>query len=241
MIASLLGAFQFLTTIPIRSRTASLGASAAWFPFVGFVLGSGGALLLQALRGFFPITICALLLLSAWALLTGGLHEDGFADVADAIRASRTPGRMLEILKDSRIGVHGALALLLIILVRWQALSSTGPGFLFTIPAVVAVSRGSLTVLAWIARPAGSGLAAHLSQTLTTHGALFAIAQSLAAGVLVGPRLGALLLGGAAIIVLCARFYFERRIGGVTGDCLGATGFLIETYGFLLLSCQPCI
>ncbi len=241
MIRPLLGAVQFLTILPVRSATASLGASAVYFPLVGFALGSAGALLLENARGILPFALIALLVLAAWALLTGGLHEDGFADVADAFRVGRTPDKILAIMKDSRIGAHGALALILISVIRWQALSSAGPNLLLTLPAAMALSRGSLTALAWIARPVGGGLAAELSRTLTTRGAIGAILQSTAAALLCGPRMAALLLGGAVAIVLAARFYFERRIGGVTGDCLGATGLLVETYGLILLACPACI
>src|SRR3954449_4276988 len=114
MIARFLGAVQFLTTLPVRRATASPGRCAVFFPLVGAAMGSAGGLLLYALRNVMPPSLAALLVLSFWALLTGGLHEDGFADVADAFRAGRSREKMFAILKDSRIGAHGALAMILI-------------------------------------------------------------------------------------------------------------------------------
>lgn len=239
MIARLLGAIQFLTTAPIRARTASPGASAVFFPLVGCAIGAIGGVLLLALRQAVPPGIAALVVLAFWAMLTGGLHEDGFADVADAFRAGRPPERIHAILKDSRIGAHGALALILITLLRWQALTALAAPPVLVLAATIATSRAAIVALAWVAPPAGSGLGLEFSRDLTSACVLAALAQ--AGLVLFFAPAGLLLAWGACLIVAAATPYFRRRIGGITGDCLGSTALLVETWGFTLYSCQRCM
>jgi adenosylcobinamide-GDP ribazoletransferase len=182
-----------------------------------------------------------LLALAALVVITGGLHEDGFADVADAFRAYRSPETILAIMHDSRVGAHGALALVLVTLIRWQALGSILADPVPALAATLAVARGAIVALAWTTPPAGSGLGRALADSLTTPAALLAMAQTVALAFMAGTAPAVFLLSGAALIVLGARQYFLRRIGGFTGDCLGATVILLETYGFLVFACRPCI
>jgi adenosylcobinamide-GDP ribazoletransferase len=239
MIARLLGAIQFLTVLPVRRRTAPVGQSAILFPIIGAALGATGAILLDAADIFLPNTISALLVLCFWAVISGGLHEDGFADVADALRAGRSREKMLAILKDSRIGAHGALALVFISLVRWQALSAIAGDPTRALAAILALSRASLVVVAWITPPSGDGLGYEFSRTLNTVIAVCVIIQACVFAFFSGA--GVLLVCGGSIIILCARLYFMRRIGGVTGDCLGATSLIVETWGLVLFTCQRCM
>jgi adenosylcobinamide-GDP ribazoletransferase len=239
MIGRLLGAFQFLTVLPIRRATAAAGESALFFPLVGWALGFAGGLLLQSTRTFIPTPLASLVVLAFWAFLTGALHEDGFADVFDGFRAGRPRERILAILKDSRIGAHGALALVLVTVLRWQALISFVGDPVRSLSAIFAVSRASIAALAWISPPAGDGLGFEFSRTLTGAIVMGAILQALFFACFGGAAL--LLCGGTVLIVLAARRYFVARIGGVTGDCLGATGFLVETWGFVLFACQRCM
>lgn len=240
MIARFLGAFQFLTILPIRRPTESPGACAIFFPLVGAVLGAAGGLLFSAAKELVTVPLAALLVLAFWAVVTGGLHEDGFADVADAFRADRPRERILLILKDSRIGAHGALALILISIVRWQSLSSLAADRpVLALAAVMAVSRGSIAALAWIWPPAGGGLGFEFSRSLTSAGAIAAIIQGIFWAYFSGS--GTLLIWGASLVVIISGVYCTRRIGGITGDCLGATCLLAETQGLLLFSCQRCM
>jgi adenosylcobinamide-GDP ribazoletransferase len=240
MILRLLGAIQFLTVVPVRGRTVPPGASAVFFPLVGLVLGAAGGWLLEMSRGYIPFSIAALLVLAFWTLLTGGLHEDGFADVADAFRAYRPAEKIFLILKDSRVGAHGAVALLFLVLVRWQALSSITVPAVPALAASFALSRAAIVGLLWTSAPAGSGSASAMSNSLGSVGAVLAIAQGAAFAVYLGGPAARFLLGGAMAIVLLARTYFVRRIGGVTGDCLGATQQLVETWCLVVLACPPC-
>ncbi|MGH9628342.1 MAG: adenosylcobinamide-GDP ribazoletransferase [Bryobacteraceae bacterium] len=242
MIRALLGAVQFLTIVPVRGRTAEPGRSAAFFPLVGAWIGIMGAALLDFGRSYIPFTLAALLVVAFWCVITGGLHEDGLADTADAFRAGRSPDRIMTILKDSRIGTFGGLALLFSLLIRWQSLSAiTVTEFAPALAAAQALPRAAFVALAWISRPAGGGLGAAFSAILTTPIALFAIFQAVLFALWCGPAAAAWLLIGMALIVLAARRYFHLRLGGVTGDCLGATGQVVEVYILVLFACRNCI
>jgi cobalamin 5'-phosphate synthase/cobalamin synthase len=239
MIPRFLGAIKFLTIVPVRRNASSPGESAIFFPLIGAALGAIGGAAFHALSSIFPQNVAALIVLALWALLTGALHEDGFADVADAFRAGRSRDKILTILKDSRIGAHGALALILICLVRWQALSEITENPVLPLATLFAVSRSSLVLLAWISPPAGSGLGFEFSRALTSATALIVLSQAILWAAFSGA--GVLLLPGAFVIIVIARKYFIRRVGGVTGDCLGATCLIIETWGLILFTCRRCV
>jgi adenosylcobinamide-GDP ribazoletransferase len=263
MVARFLGAVQFLTVVPIPARTTEPGRAAVFFPLVAGLAGAIAAALYIGMMRVWPASLSAALVLTFLIALSGGLHEDGLADVADAFRAGRTPSRILAILKDSRIGAYGAVAIGLSILVRWQALAVLGAGprerllpamvaaqavsrgVLGTgprerlLPAMVAaqaVSRGAVVALAWMARPAGTGLGAGFAGSLTSTAAVLAIAQAYAAALWCGPGTSAAIVASAGLLTLAARGYFERRLGGVNGDCLGSLSPIVESTVLLVVA-----
>jgi adenosylcobinamide-GDP ribazoletransferase len=116
-----LTAIQFLTIVRVPGDGPP-ARGAIFFPVVGAGIGlAAGAIRLGAAK-LFPPSIAALLALAFLIVATGALHEDGLADVFDAFRAGRSPEKIQAILKDSRIGVYGAVALLILLLLRWQAI-----------------------------------------------------------------------------------------------------------------------
>lgn len=236
MIRSFFGAVQYLTVIPIHFTTTSAGASAVFFPLVGAGIGAAGGLLFEVLRGHIPLPLAALVVLAFWSLLTGALHEDGFADCADAFRAYRSRHKIMEILKDSRVGAHGALALILLTLLRWQALTSTSAPPIQALAVAHGVSRAAIVALAWVTPPAGTGSGYQLSQTLTSLGAIAAILQGIALALYLLPSHASAVLGVSAIVVILAKRYFIARIGGFTGDSLGGTEQVLETLLLVLFS-----
>lgn len=240
MIASCLGAVQFLTVLPVPGKTVPPARAAAFFPLIGAWLGWMTASLFLLLRMAFPAPLAALAALAFLIAVTGGLHEDGLADVFDAFRAGRTPERIHAILKDSRVGSHGAAAIVLSVLFRWQGVEGIPEAVTVRLVATIALSRAVIVALAWVARPAGTGLGAAFLQSLSTPIALAALAQGVVVAMLCGVRMGIVLLAVNAFIVLAARDYFHRRIGGVTGDCLGAASQISEIASLFLLSCQNC-
>src|ERR1700685_3414718 len=98
---TLLGAISFLTIIPVRLETAPPGRSAALFPLVGAMLGAAGTFIYIEAAKAIPGSLAALITVAFWTVISGIMHEDGLADVADALRAGRSQERMLAILKDS--------------------------------------------------------------------------------------------------------------------------------------------
>jgi adenosylcobinamide-GDP ribazoletransferase len=237
MIRRILGAIQFLTVIPIPGKTETPGRAAVFFPLVGAALGAFCGLSFELFRRPLGNSLAALLALAAAVALSGGLHEDGLADCADALRAGRTREKMLAILKDSRIGVYGAMALILCIAVRWQALTHIEVNAIAGLASSMALSRSSLVVLGAITRPVGNGLGVIFSQGLTPPISVSVAVQVVIAAALCGWRGVPMLLSSAAVIAF-ARSYFTRRLGGVNGDCLGATCLAVESANLLVLAWQ---
>jgi adenosylcobinamide-GDP ribazoletransferase len=234
-------AIRFLTIVPVRGGDAPPGRAAAFFPLVGAMLGAAGAGVYYLTATAFPASIAALATVAFWMAISGVLHEDGLADVADAVRAGRSRERVLAILKDSRIGAFGAVAILLSVLARWQALEFLAtPRFVETVIAAQAVPRAAMVAMAWCSRPAGSGLGFALASTLNTPAAVVAMAQGAAAALLCGWRPGLAMMAGAVLIVQASRAWFYRRLGGVNGDCLGFTEQVLESFILLLFACRTC-
>jgi len=228
-------AIQFLTLIPAPDGGAPAPA-VIFFPFVGAVLGLAAG----AIRVYLPLPpgIDALLALAFLVAVTGALHEDGLADVADAFRAGRSRDRILAILKDSRIGVYGAVALVLTLILRWQSIELLGA---LAIPALVAAcgaSRGAMVLLAAAAHPAGEGLGKDFCLGLRTPDVVLVGIETAALPFLGGPVIGGVALLANALAILAARAYFHRRIDGVTGDCLGAICQITEILTLLAFLCR---
>lgn len=229
-------ATAFLTRIPTGwidgMRTADLAAAAWAFPVIGLGVGAiaGGALYIAAGANLHPLA-CALLALAVQALVTGALHEDGLADTADALGAAGRD-RALEIMRDSRIGSYGVLALIFSVGIRAAALAGIpGPGLAWLAMIVAAaLSRGFLPVIMHTLPPARTDGLAQGAGTPTRRGALLALGLGLAVLVAVAPvkvALAALALAvpAAALIYVWAK----RRLGGHTGDVLGAIQQVTET------------
>lgn len=236
MMRHLLAAIQFLTIVPAPSSVPP-GRAAFFFPVVGAALGAVAGGIHRFAGIWLPSSIAALLALLFLITVTGGLHEDGLADVFDAFRAGRTPERIHGILKDSRIGVYGALAIGMSLLLRWQAIEALDGRAIPAMAAAAGASRGVMVLLAYISKPAGEGLGKSFRTELSGAGTLAAGLQTAALPFLTGPAAGIAALAGNALVVIAARAYFHRRIGGITGDCLGAICQISEILMLLIFLC----
>ena len=233
-MGSLILAVRFLTVVPVPGRevqgVSALGRAAWWFPVVGFLLGVGLVGTLAVLQALFPPLLTSALLVTAWKAVTGGIHLDGLADVLDGL-AGRDQAQRLAIMRDSRVGVFGAAGLILFLFLVVTAVADLPDpvrGRLLILAPVVG-RAAPLLVGVWLppATP-GEGLAAAFVDGLSRWaGPLWALG---------GIALGVALLGpwGAAIpalawvtVVLCAGAV-ARRLGGLTGDVLGAVVELAE-------------
>jgi adenosylcobinamide-GDP ribazoletransferase len=216
-----------LTRLPLPGLPAhafARQARATWsFPLVGAILGliAGGTGLALLALGL-PAIAGAGLVVGVQIMLTGGLHEDGLADTADGVWGGQTRDRRLEIMKDSAVGTYGVLALILSVGLRWSALAHLLAAGLLPLLAAAALSRAGLPVLMSIlphARADG------LSRTVgrPAHG-------TAALSVLLGLVIGWLALGPAVVVAalaagisaLATGLLALRKIGGQTGDVLGA-------------------
>ena len=234
-VEAVIAAFQMLTRIPVPSaprapdeRTVAL--SAIYYPWIGFLLGAAGWLLMEGLTAFVGPRTAALAVLAFWALATGGLHEDGLSDVADAFGSQRNKDGLLRVMKDSRIGAYGALALILATLARWTLLAELpAAAMLIALLASQGLGRAGIVLLAAWAGPATEGSGSALARSLRAGHLVAACVAPVALLLSIGPPIVALQSAASALMVVgAAAFYFQARLGGVTGDCLGAAFILQE-------------
>ncbi len=231
-------AFGLLGRLPVGTGRPSAGetvAASAWaWPLVGGVLAAlAGAAGLLATALNLPAPLAAAVALSTLMLLTGALHEDGLADTADGLWGGATPERRLEIMKDSRIGTYGMLALLLVVLLRWSALAALAGAGGGALPAAMvvagAVSRALMAAaMAGLANARSTGLSA-LAGRPRSRTALHALALALALALLLSGAAGLIAFLLAALAALAVAALANARIGGQTGDILGAIQQVGET------------
>jgi adenosylcobinamide-GDP ribazoletransferase len=226
-VKGFLVATQYLTIVPVRVGAASddelaLGRSAPWFPAVGLALGLVLALTDRLTGWLFPSLLAALLTVTVWKLVTGGLHLDGLADCLDGLVAS-DPEHRLRVMRDSRIGAFGAVGLILFLLLEIAALAELASGLrwraLLAVP-VIGRATPALLSLCFPAVPGGRGAAfgAGVQRSAVLLG--LALAGAIAVAVLGSSGLIALVV--ACLVSLVLGRFFVTRLGGITGDVLGA-------------------
>lgn len=229
------GALRFLTVLPVPgAHRAPTARTLLAFPLVGGLLGLVWAAVGAA--GLLPATVLAALVLVVDALLTGGLHLDAVADVADGVASRRPPEEAVTVMRDPRVGAAGALALVLVCLLRWTALVPLA-GALALVAVPVSGRVAMVLLLALLPPRDGS-----LSTALARPGAPVVLAVC---------GLGALLAalpGSAGLLALavgCAAalgygLWWRARFGPATGDAVGAGGLLAETFALICLAAVEC-
>ncbi|WP_317204222.1 adenosylcobinamide-GDP ribazoletransferase [Janthinobacterium sp.] len=238
-------ALQFFTRLPIPRW---VGFEADWlhhasryFPLVGVVVAAIAGAVYAAAAWLWPAPVAVLLSSAAAIYATGAFHEDGFADMCDGFGGGLTRERVLEIMKDSRIGAYGAIGIGCLLALKCLVLAMLPPG------AVVAAlflahpfSRLAATALIWrLDYARDEGKAKPLAQEMTTPefaiAALCAAAPALLLGL--GGQLSWTAIGAGAIGAAGAAFWLARkcvrRLGGYTGDCLGAVQQVSEVVLYL--------
>jgi adenosylcobinamide-GDP ribazoletransferase len=229
-------ALQFLTRLPAPRvdvfDPADLSRSALWFPVVGIIVGVivAAALWLGALASPW---IGALLALIAWVWVTGGLHLDGLGDVADALAgAHRSPERFLQILRDPHIGAFGVMAIVLQLIAKLVLLAEIA-GQAALIPLILLIAWARLGAPAWslfvppLATGSGERFAWQIDpRVVVAEGAVLALLSAYFAPVLLA----------ALVVIPAIAAYWRYRVGGLTGDCLGASVEVTETILLLLIA-----
>ena len=248
-------ALQFLTRLPcprwVGFEPEWLNQSARHFPAVGLLVGAVAALVLVLGEVLFPPAVAVGLSMAATLLLTGAFHEDGWADTCDALGGGACVGRVraLVIMKDSRIGTYGAVGLVLMLGLKAATLSALPlalalPALLF---AHTASRAAAVVLIRWLpyAGDIEHAKAKPLAQSISRAGLVVALAWVMLLcvalvwaaqrwdepAVLPAVVLGMLVVAGAA--AWCAR-WFRQRLGGYTGDTLGATQQLTELLALLV-------
>jgi adenosylcobinamide-GDP ribazoletransferase len=238
-VKALVAAFRFLTRIPLpgpATEARDLAAAVGWFPLVGACVGLATAGVFVAAERLWPAPMAAALAVAGGLLITGGFHEDGFTDAVDGLGGGWTRARVLEIMKDSRIGAYGAMALWAALTLRWASLVALDRRALIALPMAMVWGRWSIALMLRLLPPIAEGLAKEVHRRggwgpLLGATALLA-AANLAAWRLHLPRLAA--AGGAALgVTLLFALYLRRRLGGQSGDLLGATAMLAEATALL--------
>ncbi|PWB51673.1 MAG: adenosylcobinamide-GDP ribazoletransferase [Nitrosomonadales bacterium] len=234
-------ALQFLTCLPVSLKAApgpaEWGRSVLAYPLIGLLIGLV-LMGLQRLLGHADPLLQAALLTTAWALITGGLHLDGLADSADAwVGGHGDRVRTLAIMKDPRSGPAAVSTLMLTLLLKFAALAAllkaeAWPALLLA-PLLGRSALVALLLTTPYVRPGGMGsaLASHLPRIAALLALLLA-----AAGVLSAGKPGWLALAAALAAWLLLRWLMVRRLGGTTGDTLGAAVELTETAVLLALA-----
>jgi adenosylcobinamide-GDP ribazoletransferase len=231
-VSGFAGAVSLLTRFPVGQRGDPPGLARAvpWFPVVGLAVGAAIAASYVALGWLLPPLPAAAMATLAGAVLTGAFHEDGLADVADAFAGGWTRERRLEILDDPRLGTFGALALAGTFVVRVTAIAALDSwSALALLPAAHATSRvAGVLLMRRLPLAAPDGLGASYAAALAPRGEAAAIASGAAVAVaLVGPW-AAPVLALCALAAVSVGAWARAKIGGITGDVLGATQQLSE-------------
>jgi len=240
-------AFMLLTRLPaglLPDPAPRIGAAAWAFPLAGLAVGLVAALVFWgAVALGLPLALAALLALGAQIVLCGAMHEDGLADLADGLWGGQTPARRLEIMRDSQIGSYGVLTLILSLGLRWQALVYLGAlDLLVALQAIVLLamlSRVAPVALLALIPPARADGLGHSAQSASWRAVALASVIALAPLVLMQEvpvlAVAMVLVVQIALVLGLARLAL-RRLGGQTGDVLGAGQQLAEVTGYLVLS-----
>ncbi|MFS0727946.1 adenosylcobinamide-GDP ribazoletransferase [Paenibacillus sp. 1P07SE] len=235
-------AMQFLTRLPLPLRPAftpeAASRSLGWYPLAGLAVGALLALAAWGISSLVPPLPAAVLILAVWTALSGGLHLDGWMDTADGVLSHRSRERMLEIMRDSRVGAMGAIAGVLLLLYKFSLLAALlevphEPLPLWTLAAVPVWSRWwmAAAVIHWPKARADGGMAALFMTAGWRQLALASVMALSFSAVLLwigGSYLWQALgmsLGGLAITALAgaiAAWWLTRKLGGLTGDTYGA-------------------
>ncbi|MEM6557252.1 MAG: adenosylcobinamide-GDP ribazoletransferase [Pseudomonadota bacterium] len=241
--ASFLLAVQFLTRIPIPSgglyTPERMAASVRYYPMVGLLVGCVCAAVFALSLAVFPQVIAILLAIAASLLVTGGFHEDGLADTFDGIGGGLDRDRALEVMRDSRLGTYGTLALVMVLSTKAVSLALLPVGFIVaTLMAAHSLSRlSSVLVIATstyvraegTGKPVAEGVSLiSLVMIALTGAAIVAVWCWLLPPMALGCAAFGLVVGHGAM-----RLFFEPKLGGYTGDTLGAVQQVSEL-GFYL-------
>jgi adenosylcobinamide-GDP ribazoletransferase len=228
-----LAALKFLTIIPLPGRKLSpreVGGSIAYFPAVGAIIGLILVGLNWLLGLVLPQALVNILLVVSLAIVSGGLHLDGFVDTCDGMVGHKTVPQRWRVMKDSRAGAFGIIGVCCLLLVKYVSLNSVPACWLVpTLVLMPVVSRWAMVYAVFAypyAKPSGLGRAFKREVNLSVF--LVATVIALAIAVIPAQLAGLFIMLGVWIIVMAVAFYLKGRFGGLTGDTYGAINEIAE-------------
>lgn len=226
-MTSFLIALQFLSRIQLAKQTVwtneDFGKSVIWFPLIGTIIGIFLAAVYVAASYLFAPLYTAVIVVAAWLYITGGLHADGYMDTADGILSGRSRERMLEILKDSRVGASGVMAFVFLVLLKITFVANLPAEYItiFLVSVPTAARFGALISIFAFPYARAQGLGQAFVQYQPCHvlwkGGILALLPMVYAG-----PLHLIVLGLGMVLSLLINRRICRYLGGVTGDTYGA-------------------
>ncbi|MBI3615900.1 MAG: adenosylcobinamide-GDP ribazoletransferase [Candidatus Omnitrophica bacterium] len=244
---SVLGdALSFLTILPFPcpivsgNPTLRMSRALAWFPLVGALVGWAGGSVTFLTVSWFPDSAASLLGLAAMVVLTGGLHLDGLADTVDGLGAQGGREETLKVMRDSRIGAFGALGLFLVLALKWAIIQAIPTHQIVRVLGVsCSLSRWAMVLCAqsFPYASGGSGLGRLVTDRRNRSAVGLASLLSIGLSIAwVGPFFGFLSLVTALVLMWAFGRWMTARLGGITGDTLGALNELVEVAVLLILA-----
>ncbi len=232
---------MFYTRIPVPKSTGfspeNLNKATRYFPLIGIIVGSAGALSFWTIYQLFPLHIAILAGLISMILLTGAFHEDAFSDFCDGFGGGYEKKQILAIMKDSRVGTYGAIGLILLILTKFILLCEFKPSQIpLILIAAHAMSRVNPVIMIFSSqyiRDDNSAKSKPVGQKNSINTLILAIIFGLLPLVFISPLIIPFLIFAYALIFIYFRHYVHKKVGGYTGDILGALQQFSEV-GFYL-------
>jgi adenosylcobinamide-GDP ribazoletransferase len=236
-------AVSFLTILPVRIEGADesdVAASMAWFPCVGWAMGFFFGIEDRFLASLFSRSTRSALVVLSMVLLTGAVHLDGLADTADALGAGRNRARALEILRDSRVGTFGTIAVFFALALKLVSLANLeGQARLSTLVLAMTLARWAMVAVSYkidYLRPvgAGSSLLGRGDKLNLVRASIFVIPA-----LIMAHSSNAILACALAVIAtFVTRSFYRRWLGGITGDLIGACGEIVEVLVMLAMAAR---
>ena len=241
MFYDFLNALRFLTVFPLpfekNSQPRPLARAMLFFPLAGLLIAILSWFFFRVVEIFLPFRIAVSALLIGPILLSGGLHLDAFADFCYGFFGGKDKESILRIMKDPRLGTWGTLGVVLLVLIKFESLSAIHPQFSFFALALAASRWAQVCLSFWLPYVGlGGGLSESFAQKVGLRellGATFCLLPVLGWTL---PK-GLFIFLGLLIFLFLLGFAFRRRLGGVTGDLLGAASELTEVFVFVLAVC----
>lgn len=242
IVCNFLLMIQFLTRIPVNvslpCEKDNFRRASIFFPVIGLVVGGIQWGVYKLLVNIIPIDAVIIIILIVGVIVTGAIHIDGLGDTCDGFFAFKGSDRIIEIMKDSRIGTYACIAMVMDLLLKYTLFSFIVPKFSVAIIAAPMISRCSVLFLGFKGKTAKStGTGNFFIGNVGI--AQFAIGLVITLGVLsllMTPRYIVILLIVALILSFIFNLFCEKRIGGLTGDTLGANNELVEILTLILIS-----